>query len=210
MHYTSRRSLTTKAERAAVLTLALAELLVEGGERILRLSASGEPQRAAATGRVAVAQLADTLVADLAAQRAAKNPVAARFSARLPRHSAIVMIGDLLAPLEETAETIKALSRQGASGHLLQVVDPAEESLPFKGRIRFVGMEAEGTTIVERTEDARATYVRRFVAHREGLRDLAARAGWSFAVHHTNRPPQIALAALHQALSGQGQTNFRR
>ena len=95
-------------------------------------------------------------------------------------------------------------------GHLVQVLDPAEESLPFKGRIRFVGMEAEGATIVERTEDARDTYVRRLAIHREGLRDLAARSGWSFAVHHTDRPPQLALAALHQALTGYALTGFGR
>src|SRR5262249_29148457 len=148
MHYASRKSLPRKAERAAVLTIALAELLVDGGERIVRLSASGAQQRAASIGRVAVAQLADALVKDINAHAAAKNPVLAPFSAKLPRHSAAVMIGDLLAPLEETAETVRTLSRQAVRGHLLQVLDPAEESLPFKGRVRFVGMEAEGQTVV--------------------------------------------------------------
>ena len=56
MHYRSTRNLPTKAERAAVLAIALAELLVDGGERIIRLSSSGQPQRAAASGRLAVAQ----------------------------------------------------------------------------------------------------------------------------------------------------------
>jgi uncharacterized protein (DUF58 family) len=210
MNYASRRTLPTKAERAAILTLALAELLVEGGERILRIAATGRPQRAAVTGRIAVAQLAEALVNEMTASAATTTSVPLRVSATLPRHSAVVMIGDLLAPLDETAANVKTLAQQGLRGHLLQVLDPAEESLPFKGRIRFVGMEAEGAAIVERTEDARTAYVRRMTEHREGLRDLAMRAGWTFAVHHTDRPPQLALAALHQALSGLAAREFGR
>jgi uncharacterized protein (DUF58 family) len=204
MHYRSQRNLPSKAERAAVLTIALAELLVDAGERIIRLSATGQPQRAAAAGKVAVAQLADGLAAELAATAAAKTAPPLRFTAPALRHGAVVLMGDLLAPLGDIAAAIKSLTRQGTQGHLLQVLDPAEEALPFKGRIRFVGMEAEGATIVERAEDARAAYIGRMAAHRDGLRELAARTGWSFAVHHTDRPPQLALAALHQALTGYG------
>jgi uncharacterized protein (DUF58 family) len=204
MHYRSKPALPTKAERAVVLTLALAVLLVEGGERVMRLAGNGQPQRAAAAGRLAVAQMADALAAELAANIEAHRTATPRFSVPLPRHSAVVMIGDLLAPLGEIADAMKGLSRHGASGHMLQVLDPAEEALPFKGRIRFVGMEAEGSTIVERAEDARGAYQARLQQHRDGLRELAARAGWSFAVHHTDRPPQLALAALHQALTGYG------
>jgi len=84
----------------------------------------------------------------------------------------------------------------------LQVLDPAEETLPFRGRVRFVGLEQEGATIVERAESARDTYIKRLAAHRDGLRQLTAQAGWSFAVHRTDHSPQVALAALHQVLSG--------
>src|SRR5579871_1189281 len=44
MHYRSHRNLPTKAERAAVLTLALADLLADGGERIMHLSITGRRQ----------------------------------------------------------------------------------------------------------------------------------------------------------------------
>src|SRR5579872_5556903 len=46
MHYRSRRNLPTKAERAAVLTLALADLLADGGERIMHLSITGATRAA--------------------------------------------------------------------------------------------------------------------------------------------------------------------
>jgi uncharacterized protein (DUF58 family) len=197
MHYRSERNLPTKAERAAVLTLALGVLLIEGGERVLRLSAGGDVVRAAATGRLAMAQLADALAAELAAANSVKPSFVA-----LPRHGAVALIGDFLAPLPDIAAAIRQLSAHGAAGYLLQVLDPAEESLPFKGRIRFVGLENEGAAIIERTEEARSAYARRLAAHRAGLKDLTQRAGWSFAVHHTDHPPETALAALHQAMTG--------
>jgi len=202
MHYRSERNLPTKAERAAVLTLALADLLADGGERIMHLSITGRTQ--AAAGRVAVARMADTLELALTWAPVAPETFAENFSGALPRHTTVVLIGDFLAPLAEIGEGVRKLAANGVAGHLLQVLDPAEESLPFKGRVRFVGLEHEGMTVVERTEDARGTYLQRLAAHRAGLRDLAARTGWSFAVHHTDRPAQAALATLHQALMGFG------
>jgi uncharacterized protein (DUF58 family) len=202
MHYRSHRNLPTKAERAAVLTLALADLLADGGERIMHLSITGRTR--AAAGRVAVARMADTLELALAQPPHAPATFADNFSGAVARHTTVVLIGDFLAPLDEIADGVHKLAGKGVAGHLLQVLDPAEESLPFKGRVRFVGLEQEGMTVVERTEDARATYITRLSAHRAGLKDLAARTGWSFAVHHTDRPAQTALTMLHQTLTGLG------
>jgi len=113
-----------------------------------------------------------------------------------------VLISDFLAPLDDVANSIRALARQGLSGHMVQVLDPAEETLPFSGRVRFVGLEKEGATVIDRAEEARAGYVRKLNSHRDGLRALAASIGWSFTVHHTDHSPQPALSALHNAITG--------
>jgi uncharacterized protein (DUF58 family) len=201
MHYRSHRNLPTKGERAAVLTVALAELLVDGGERIMDLTAAGRPTRAT-TGRVTVARIAERLSGALLATAEMPQTAVPQFTSPLPRHSAVVLISDFLASPDQVDMSIRALARHGVAGHLLQVLDPAEESLPFRGRVRFVGMEHEGSTIVERTENARTAYVQRLAAHREGLKQMTARQGWSFAVHHTDHSPQAALASLHQVLTG--------
>jgi uncharacterized protein (DUF58 family) len=202
MHYRSHANLPTKAERAAVLTLALADLLADGGERIMHLSISGRTR--AAAGRVAVAHMADTLEQALTQPPTAPATFADNFVGTLPRHTTVTLISDFLSPLEEISAGVHLLAASGVAGHLLQVLDPAEESLPFKGRVRFVGLEQEGMTVVERTEDARSTYIQRLAAQRAGLKDIATRTGWSFAVHHTDRPAQAALAMLHQAMTGHG------
>lgn len=206
MRYRSSPKLPTKAERAAVMMLALAELLVDGGERIIVLANDGRPQRSATAGRLAIAHLADAMSADLAGRNTAGNaPEMPSFAGSLPRHSTAVLFSDFLAPINVVAESLRGLMRTGIKGHLIQVLDPAEETLPFSGRVRFVGLEQEGATVIDRTEDARAQYMQKLAAHRSALKDLAASAGWSFGLHHTDHSPQLAMSALHSAITG-----FRR
>ncbi len=206
MRYRSSPKLPTKAERAAVMMLALAELLVDGGERIVVIGNDGRPQRAATAGRLAIAHLADAMVADLAHRKPDENaPEMPSFAGALPRHATAILFSDFLAPVAEVESSMRSLMRAGVKGHMIQVLDPAEETLPFSGRVRFVGLEHEGATVIDRTEDARAEYMQKMRAHRETLRALAASAGWSFGVHHTDHAPQLAMAALHSAITG-----FRR
>ena len=198
MRYRSRKSLPTKIERAAVLTAAAAILLVEGGERIVRLSSAGEPIRAAATGRLALMQLVEGLAGDLASKTDAP---AGRFTWPLPRHGAALLASDFLEPVAQIAETLRPFADQRIDVHLLQVMDPAEESFPFHGRIRFEGLENEGAITVDRTEDARSEYLERLTAHREALRALARSRGWSLTLHHTGEPASSALVRLHRLMA---------
>ncbi|WP_442970615.1 DUF58 domain-containing protein [Roseomonas sp. USHLN139] len=176
-----------KGERAELLLLALASLLLRGGERVRLLGA-----RRAFAGRGALPALADLL------GRHQPGPA----DDALPRHARAVLIGDFLAPLEDTRAAVAALAGRGVRGHLLQVLDPAEETLPYAGRVRF---EAAGTAepalLLPRVEGVRALYAERLAAHRAGLAAIAGAAGWSFATHRTDTPPEAALLALWQALA---------
>ncbi|EFH11062.1 hypothetical protein HMPREF0731_2717, partial [Pseudoroseomonas cervicalis ATCC 49957] len=119
----------------------------------------------------------------------------------LPRHARAVLIGDFLAPLEDIRAQVAALAGRGVRGHLLQVLDPAEETLPYAGRVRFEGLTGEPALLLPRVEGVRALYAERLAAHRAGLAALAAAAGWSFATHRSDTPPEAALLALWQRLS---------
>ena len=201
MHYSSTSKLPPKSERAAVMTLALAELLVDGGERIIHLAGDGQNQRAA-SGRAAVSQIADVIAGEIVMKPTTQTADFPKFSARLPRHATVVLISDFLAPIEDIAASLGDLMHRGLVGHLVQVLDPAEETLPFTGRVRFIGLEREGATVIDRTEDARAQYVAKLAAHRAQLKSLTSKTGWSFHVHHTDRSPQLTMASLHNAITG--------
>lgn len=193
MDYRSAPNLPTKRERADLLLLATGILLARGGERIALLNAGLRPDH----GKNAINRLTGALTDPAAGPSADPLPRVEP----LPRHAQVVLFGDLLSPLPEVQETVAGLTGRGVRGHLLQVLDPAEETLPFDGRVEFEGLEREGKLLVPRVEAVRQAYQDRLRAHQDGLAALARAAGWSFAVHRTDRPPQAALLGLWSALA---------
>jgi uncharacterized protein (DUF58 family) len=181
----------TKRDRAELLLVALASLLVRGGERLTLLGSGISPM----SGRIALSRVAELIGRDL------PEPESLPAFEPLPRAAQLVLIGDFLSPLDAVNAAIARFAAAGLKGHLLQVVDPAEEDLPFDGRVRFAGIEEHDEVVISRVESIRSDYSDRFRRHREGLATVAAALGWSFGFHRTDRPPHLALLALHAALS---------
>jgi uncharacterized protein (DUF58 family) len=184
----------TKRDRADLILVALASLLVRGGER-LTLLGSGLPP---VTGRVALSRLVQLI--EQAPDRAAATLGLPVFEP-LPRAGQLVLIGDFLAPLDTINNAVARFAGGGLKGHLLQITDPAEEELPFAGRVRFEGVEESDDIVISRVETVRADYALRFRRHRDGLAAIARAVGWTLGQHRTDRPPHLALLALHAALS---------
>lgn len=193
MDYRSAPALPTKRDRADLLLLATAVLLVRGGERVALLNSGVRPDH----GKFALNRIAG-LMTD---PRNAHAPEELPRAEPLPRHAQVVLYGDLLSPLPEIHATMSALTGRGVRGHLLQVLDPAEETLPFDGRVEFEGFEGEEELLVPRVEAVRQAYLERLRAQQDGLAALARAAGWTFAIHRTDRPPQAALLGLWGALA---------
>ncbi|TDP46150.1 DUF58 domain-containing protein [Zavarzinia compransoris] len=194
MAFASDRKLETKRDRAALLGLALASLLVRGGERVGLIG----QETAGHTGRAWLVTLAETLA--LPAPAEASLPPAAA----LPRDCRAVIIGDLLRPEAEIEALVEGFAARGVSGHLLQVLDPAEADFPYEGRNRFLGLEGEGRLLVGRAETLAEAYRARIAAHRDAIETLARRTGWTVIHHRTDRPAASALLALFLALADLG------
>lgn len=194
MDYAARGQ-APKAERALVLAFALAEVMVQSGERV------GLPGLLPPTAsRRIIERMAQAVL--LAARReVAPESLPPGFSPG-PR-AEIVLLSDFWTPAQEIAARIGALAASGARGHLVQVVDPSEETFPFSGRVAFHEPEGGGEIIAGRAESWRTAYVAKLVEHRDHLRRAAQRAGWTFSIHRTDRPASELLLALHARL-GQG------
>lgn len=192
MDYASRGQ-APKRERALILAFALAELLVKGGERV------GMPalMRPSANRRI-VERMAEAVV--LAPELPASLPPAFGPSPL----SEIVLLGDFWSPADEVAARLHALAASGAHGHVVQIVDPAEETFPFSGRIEFHEPEGGERLTVGRAESWRADYDLKLVEHRARIRFAAEKLGWSFAVHRTDRPASELLLALHARMGAGG------
>ena len=82
----------------------------------------------------------------------------------------IVVLSDLWSPIADVRQIISQLSTTGAQGHIVQIVDPAEETFPYAGRIEFVESEGAGSITAGRAETWREDYVARIERHRAEIR----------------------------------------
>jgi uncharacterized protein (DUF58 family) len=176
----------SKLHRALVIALALAEVLVEGGERV------GIPGLMRPTGsRNVIERMAQAIVHDHG-ERASLPP---RFAPSPPAE--VVLLSDLWSDIDDVRRTIRQLSGGGARGHVVQIVDPAEETFPYWGRIEFVEPEGAGRVTAGRAQAWRTDYAARVRRHRTEIRSETDRLAWSFTIHRTDRPASELLLALH-------------
>lgn len=194
--YVAGGSWPTKRDRAELLLAALASLLVRGGERVA-LQGSG---RAPLSGHAALTRIVELL--EQGERAAAGVPGLPEFEP-IPRAAQLVWIGDFLAPLTTVNAAVARFAGAGVKGHMLQIADPAEEDLPFAGRVRFEGVEEPEALLVSRVETLRGDYAERYRAHRDGLAAIARSVGWTIGFHRTDRPPHLALLSLHAALAAE-------
>jgi uncharacterized protein (DUF58 family) len=176
----------TKLDRALVVAFALAHVMVEGGERV------GIPGLMRPTAsRDVIEKMAQAIVHD----RSARASLPPSFS---PSPLAeIVVLSDLWSPVADVHRTIAQLSGTGAHGHVVQIVDPAEETFPYSGRIEFIEPEGAGAITAGRAEAWRPDYDLRVERHRAEIRAETDRLGWSFGIHRTDHPASELLLRLH-------------
>jgi uncharacterized protein (DUF58 family) len=189
MGWRSRAAASDKRDRAGLLLLALASLLLRGGERVAVI----RPGARSISGRFGLDRVLEELD-----QARDDDDLPPRFP--LPRHAQVVLFGDFLSPLERIQEIIGRMSAVPVTGYLLQVLDPAEATLPYDGRVRFLGLQGERDTLIPRVENIRVTYRDRLKRQQEGLAAICSAAGFGFGVHRTDHAPETALLSLYTAL----------
>jgi uncharacterized protein (DUF58 family) len=182
----------TKAARARLLALALASLLVRGGERVALYGEGHAP----ASSRAALRRIAHTLL-DLAPGEAPLPP-----EASISNNAQFVWFSDFLSPVERIEASLRRLAHSAVTGQIVHIIDPAEEDFPYLGRTRFEDTKGSLSETIGRAETVAGAYRARFKAHVETVGALARRLGWSYIAHRTDRPPQTALLALYADMSG--------
>ena len=188
MSYRSRLSDTTKRDRAILLVLALGILSVRAGERIAAIGSGHSPDH---TGR-AVSQIAEFYHHEESLDDA-DLPI----EIDLPKFSNCLLVGDFLSPLDDIADRLSVLAANGTAGHLVQVLDPAEETFPFEGRTEFLEYAGAGKLTLGKAQSLRDRYRDRLEEHREGLKQLLRRMGWTYMLHHTDQSAQNCLMSLY-------------
>lgn len=193
MRFSSEDRLPSKAERAALLALAVAVLLVEGGERV-GLSSLGTPPR---SGEVQLFRIGEGLVAPPEASEYGVPSLAA-----MPAHGRAVFLSDFLGDPVAVESAIARAADRGVTGTALMILDPQEEAFPFDGRTIFESMGGTLSYETQRARDLRSRYLERLAERKERLTRHCTRCGWQFSVHHTQAPAQVPLLWLHAAVGG--------
>ncbi len=192
MAFSGDRSRPPKADRARLLALALAVLLLRGGERV-GLTGQGAPRG----GRAQLLAMAEAL-----GRAAPAADYGTPSDEGLMSHGRAVFLSDFLGDLAPAESALSRAADRGVRGVLLQVLDPVEEEFPFDGRTVFVSMGGSLTHETQEAGDLRARYLARLAERKSRLADLARLSGWHYLTHDTGKPAQAALLWAYQALEG--------
>lgn len=192
MRYRSSDVAPEKKRRAAELALALAILLIRGGERVGLVGTDAERPN---IGERQVQKIAAALVE----QDPSDYGAPPAFDAR--RGGKVVFVGDFFGDEDALVDAVRTAAGLGLNGLMMQVVDVAEESFPFDGRIRFESMTGALSYETERAGALRDDYKAALARRRAHFDEAARRAGWRMQIHRTDESAAPALLWLAQGLS---------
>ena len=193
MAFQSSLSQTSKLDRAIVLGLACADLLVRGGERV------GIPGLTRAIAARTIAErFSEAMIQEelhpghTPAELPPADPLASRTQA--------IIVSDMLNDPADIEKTIHGMASNGALGHVVMIADPVEETFPFTGHTEFLDVDSDARLRVGEAESFRREYIARLARHRDAVRAICTSRGWSFAIHRTDRPASEALLNLRMRL----------
>ncbi len=192
MRFASSADLPEKIERARLIGLAMAILLVRGGERVGLTGTALPPRR----GNAQVLQLAEMLTRDDEHDYASPE-----HRAMIP-HARAIFVSDFLNDIDEVELALTKAADRGIRGALLQILDPTEESFPYHGRTIFRSVGGTVTHETLKAGELRTRYRDRLAERRDRLQSLCRATGWQLGKHHTSEPAQSALIWLYHALDG--------
>ena len=191
MDFSSDKGLVSKAERARLLALASAVLLIRGGERVALASLDMRPRQ----GEIQLIRIAAAL------SDAAEGPEYGAPDLRgMLSHSRAIFLSDFLGDFEAVSAQLTRAADRGIKGVLLQVLDPQEEAFPFDGRTIFESMGRSVSHETLKASDLRDRYLQRLNERKEALNQLARRTGWQYHCHHSSDTAQSALLWIYGAM----------
>lgn len=193
MDWSSSGNLPTKQDRATVLSMALASLLMRSGERCAVLGESERPR----SGRLGLERITKRLAHSAGASK--------NLDGKMPAHAQLIIASDFLEDPEVWRTRLTRLAGRPVKAVLLRLIDPAEQHFPYKGRMemRLPGSPKMAPFIVGRAERAQESYRKKFEAHGAVINDMARRLGWPVITHQTDLPANLALTSLYMAISGE-------
>ncbi|WP_288348613.1 DUF58 domain-containing protein [uncultured Thalassospira sp.] len=194
MYWSSSDKVPSKAERTLIISIALADLLIRNGETV----GTFDGERTRITSAEHLEKLAHAMLATPHSIAEQGGTIHAG------RKHSILLLGDFLEfsdQGEKAGNVIRRLGQYQNDGALVQILDPAEISPPFRGRINLFDTEDQMIYRSERFEDIADGFRQRAQKWRASVRDAARHNDWLYDRHVTSESASPTLLALYQHLS---------
>lgn len=180
---------TPKTREAASLAAALAYVALAGGENA-GLTIAGEDGPETLVPSAARSQF--TRIIDRLERLDAKGPTTldatlARVAPRVGRRAVVLVISDLLLPPEKLRAGLARLRHGRHDVTLVRVLHRDEIEFPFRGFVRFAGLEAERPTTAT-AATTRGRYLAAFDRHAVALRAVCRATRTTLIDHTVGRP----------------------
>ena len=114
---------------------------------------------------------------------------------RLNKRGILVLISDLLAPLETLELSLGALAARGQEVIVFHVLDPEELRFEFTAPEMFEDLESKDRLYVDPAA-IRSDYLKRFGKHLEAVEAICARLGLTYHRMPTDSPLELALPEI--------------
>ncbi len=132
-----------------------------------------------------------------------------RIAEMVTKRGLIVLISDLLAPVETLKTRLGYLRARGHEAVVLRVLDPAEKEFAFDHPAMFRDLES-GRDLYVDPAAAREEYLRRFGRHNEGIRQACTSLGIDLFEMTVDRPLELVLFDFLSARLRRGKQTARR
>ncbi len=194
MDFCSDKHLMSKQDCAMLISLSLALLLRRGEETI---GVFGNMNTGRSDARME--KIGDYLLSRH--DQGGSLPDPSQFE--IPRQSSLIAVGDFLSSKTDIRPVMAQLSGATNNATIIQVLDPAEIELPYRGRVRFEG--ANLSSVVDNVPSVRDAYQARMSKHIAFIQSLCHDYGWHYILHRTDRDIADSLkemVALHDFSGG--------
>lgn len=175
----------TKIRYARLMLLSLASALLRGGETILI------PGHRPLQGYPSLPHVAELLVQQ---QRGLDD------LGKLPKNAYGLFITDGLVAEDVLSAQIQKLALQRLSAQFVQVMDPAERTLPFSGHTVFEGMEdGDGEQMIQDVRAIRTAYQDKLNTHLSVMKNVVKTAGWFWYEVTSDQMPETATLPIYES-----------
>jgi uncharacterized protein (DUF58 family) len=136
-------------------------------------------------------------------------PAIEQIAKTVTKRGMIVLISDLLAPIDSLEKQLGYLRSRGHDVVLLRVLDPTEVTFEFSDPAMFEDMES-GRELYVDPESVRSSYLERFAEHEQAIQRTCANLGIDYYQLTTDQPLELTLFDFMNARIRRGRQVTRR